>query len=123
MICVSVVFRDCFWLCLLNGGTSFVAGFVVFSILGFMAHKQGVSIDTVVESGKYKCSGPNRDKLSVNKNCLNMSYLSKGPGLAFIAYPEAAAMMPLPQLWSICFFLMLIFLSVDTQVTCCAVTL
>lgn len=44
--------RDCFWLCLLNSGTSFVAGFVVFSILGFMAQEQGVSVDTVVESGK-----------------------------------------------------------------------
>lgn len=46
--------RDCFWLCLLNSGTSFVAGFVVFSILGFMAKEQGVSVDTVVESGKLR---------------------------------------------------------------------
>lgn len=45
---------DCFWLCLLNSGTSFVAGFVVFSILGFMAKEQGVSVDTVVESGKLR---------------------------------------------------------------------
>ncbi|XP_045907887.1 sodium- and chloride-dependent GABA transporter 3-like [Micropterus dolomieu] len=81
-------YKDCFWLCLLNSGTSFVAGFVVFSVLGFMAQKQGVTVDNVVESG---------------------------PGLAFIAYPQATAMMPLPQFWSVCFFLMLILLTVDTN--------
>ncbi|XP_044075310.1 sodium- and chloride-dependent GABA transporter 3-like isoform X2 [Siniperca chuatsi] len=81
-------YKDCFWLCLLNSGTSFVAGFVVFSVLGFMAQKQGVNVDTVAESG---------------------------PGLAFIAYPQATAMMPLPQFWTVCFFLMLILLTVDTH--------
>uniref|UniRef100_A0A3P8V3E7 Sodium- and chloride-dependent GABA transporter 3-like n=1 Tax=Cynoglossus semilaevis TaxID=244447 RepID=A0A3P8V3E7_CYNSE len=81
-------YKDCFWLCLLNSGTSFIAGFVVFSVLGFMAQKQGVSVDSVAESG---------------------------PGLAFIAYPQATAMMPVPQLWTVCFFLMLILLTVDTH--------
>ncbi|XP_054483626.1 sodium- and chloride-dependent GABA transporter 3-like [Anoplopoma fimbria] len=81
-------YKDCFWLCLLNSGTSFVAGFVVFSVLGFMAQKQGVTVDTVVDSG---------------------------PGLAFIAYPQATAMMPFPQFWTVCFFLMLILLTVDTH--------
>jgi len=81
-------YKDCFWLCLLNSGTSFVAGFVVFSVLGFMAQKQGVPVESVVESG---------------------------PGLAFIAYPQATAMMPFPQFWTVCFFLMLILLSVDTH--------
>uniref|UniRef100_A0A7N6AE38 Transporter n=1 Tax=Anabas testudineus TaxID=64144 RepID=A0A7N6AE38_ANATE len=81
-------YRDCFWFCLLNSATSFVAGFVVFSVLGFMAQKQGVSVDNVAESG---------------------------PGLAFIVYPQATAMMPLPQFWTVCFFLMLILLSVDTH--------
>ncbi|XP_035491134.2 sodium- and chloride-dependent GABA transporter 2 [Scophthalmus maximus] len=81
-------YKDCFWLCLLNSATSFVSGFVVFSVLGFMAEKQGVAVDQVAESG---------------------------PGLAFIVYPQATAMMPLPQLWTVCFFLMLILLSVDTH--------
>uniref|UniRef100_A0A8C4DLN0 Sodium-and chloride-dependent GABA transporter 2 n=1 Tax=Dicentrarchus labrax TaxID=13489 RepID=A0A8C4DLN0_DICLA len=81
-------YKDCFWLCLLNSGTSFVAGFVVFSVLGFMAQKQGVTVDNVAESG---------------------------PGLAFIVYPQATAMMPLPQFWTVCFFLMLILLTVDTH--------
>ncbi|XP_051266886.1 sodium- and chloride-dependent GABA transporter 3-like isoform X7 [Dicentrarchus labrax] len=81
-------YKDCFCLCLLNSGTSFVAGFVVFSVLGFMAHEQGVTVDNVAESG---------------------------PGLAFIVYPQATAMMPLPQFWTVCFFLMLILLTVDTH--------
>lgn len=46
-----VLCRDCLWLCLLNSGTSVVAGFAVFSVLGFMAHEQGVSIADVAESG------------------------------------------------------------------------
>ncbi|XP_034411348.1 sodium- and chloride-dependent betaine transporter-like [Cyclopterus lumpus] len=41
--------------------------------------------------------------------------VESGPGLAFIAYPQATAMMPFPQLWNVCFFLMLILLSVDTH--------
>ncbi|XP_048037407.1 sodium- and chloride-dependent GABA transporter 2-like [Megalobrama amblycephala] len=81
-------YRDCFWLCLLNSGTSLVAGFAVFSVLGFMAHEQGVPIDEVAESG---------------------------PGLAFIAYPQAVAMMPFPQLWAVCFFIMIILLGLDTH--------
>lgn len=36
--------------------------------------------------------------------------------MAFIAYPRAVAMMPLPQLWAICFFIMVILLGADTQV-------
>ncbi|XP_047225139.1 sodium- and chloride-dependent betaine transporter-like [Girardinichthys multiradiatus] len=43
-------YKDCFWLCLLNNGTSFVAGFVVFSVLGFMAQKLDVTVDNVAES-------------------------------------------------------------------------
>ncbi|XP_037533368.1 sodium- and chloride-dependent GABA transporter 2-like, partial [Nematolebias whitei] len=81
-------YRDCLWLFLLNSGTSIVAGFAVFSVLGFMAHEQSVPIAEVAESG---------------------------PGLAFIAYPQAVAMMPFSQLWSVFFFVMLILLSLDTQ--------
>ncbi|CAF97747.1 unnamed protein product [Tetraodon nigroviridis] len=45
-------YKDCLWICLLNSCTSFVAGFVVFSVLGFMAQKQGVTIDVVADSGQ-----------------------------------------------------------------------
>ncbi|XP_034982802.1 sodium- and chloride-dependent betaine transporter [Zootoca vivipara] len=84
-------YRDCFMLCFLNSATSFVAGFAIFSVLGFMAHEQGVPVSYVAESG---------------------------PGLAFIAYPKAVTMMPVSQLWSCLFFLMLIFLGLDSQFVC-----
>lgn len=39
-------------LCLLNSGTSFISGFAIFSILGFMTHEQGVDISEVADSGE-----------------------------------------------------------------------
>ncbi|XP_072308516.1 sodium- and chloride-dependent GABA transporter 2-like [Eucyclogobius newberryi] len=81
-------YKDCVYLGLLNSLTSFIAGFAIFSVLGFMAKEQGVPISVVAESG---------------------------PGLAFIAYPRAVAMMPVPQLWAIFFFVMLLLLGLDSQ--------
>ncbi|KAI2662050.1 Sodium- and chloride-dependent taurine transporter [Labeo rohita] len=72
-------YRDCMLLGCLNSGTSFVSGFAIFSVLGFMAQEQGVAIADVAESG---------------------------PGLAFIAYPKAVTMMPLPT-----------FVEVEGQIT------
>uniref|UniRef100_A0A8C9W140 Transporter n=1 Tax=Scleropages formosus TaxID=113540 RepID=A0A8C9W140_SCLFO len=84
-------YRDCLALCFLNSGTSFVAGFAIFSVLGFMSYEQNVPISEVAESG---------------------------PGLAFIAYPRAVSMMPISPLWACFFFIMIILLGLDSQFVC-----
>ncbi|XP_042874659.1 sodium- and chloride-dependent glycine transporter 2-like, partial [Penaeus japonicus] len=79
--------RNAYIVPVLNSATSIFAGFVVFSVLGFMAHQTGIPVEKVTTGG---------------------------PALAFITYPEAVAMMPLSQLWAILFFTMLFFLGIDS---------
>ncbi|XP_034830023.1 sodium-dependent proline transporter-like [Maniola hyperantus] len=79
---------DAIFVCLTNFGTSIYAGFAIFSVLGFQAQMMGVSVDDVAE---------------------------QGPGLAFVAYPEALLQMPIPQFWSITFFFMLFILGLGCQ--------
>ena len=40
-----------------------------------------------------------------------------GPGLVFIVYPAALATLPHPNIWAVIFFLMLITLGLDSQVS------
>jgi solute carrier family 6 GABA transporter-like protein 6/8/11/12/13 len=88
------------------------AGFVVFSVLGFMAKEQGVDISEVAESG-------NMCNMSINIKITVQYVVSPGPGLTFIAYPKAVTLMPLPQLWSVMFFIMIFMLGLDSVVSCC----
>ncbi|XP_055870771.1 sodium-dependent proline transporter-like [Biomphalaria glabrata] len=82
------VLRDSILIPIINCLTSFYAGFAIFSILGFMANTKGVDIEHVT---------------------------TEGAGLVFVTYPEALSELPLPQIWSIAFFFMMICLGLGTQ--------
>ena len=53
LICVWYNFRDAMLVPIINCGTSIFAGFVIFSVLGFMAHTAGTTVDEVVKQGDY----------------------------------------------------------------------
>ena len=73
---------------LANCGTSFFAGFVVFSMLGYLANVQGVAVPDVTTSGS---------------------------GLAFVTFPTAISQLPaLNALFGVIFFVTLLTLGIDS---------
>ena len=72
---------------LTNSLISIFAGFVIFSILGYMATTQGKELSDVVKGGV---------------------------GLAFVVFPEALATIPFAPFFSLLFFLTLLSLGIDS---------
>lgn len=80
-------YKDALITSAINSATSFIAGFVIFSVLGYMAKVQNLKIEEVGMEGE---------------------------GLVFIVYSDAIASMPFSFFWAIIFFFMLITLGLDS---------
>ncbi|XP_068186736.1 sodium- and chloride-dependent GABA transporter ine [Antennarius striatus] len=82
------ILKDTLTISIVNSLTSILAGFVIFSALGYMSYLQGIPVgDLAVD----------------------------GVGLVYVVYPQAFATMPASQLWAVMFFFMLLCLGLDTQ--------
>nr|XP_045613817.1 sodium- and chloride-dependent glycine transporter 2-like [Procambarus clarkii] len=82
--------RDAIVIAFSNCLTSVFTGVVIFSVLGFLAKQLGVEVKDVATSGS---------------------------GLAFVVYPAALNLMPVPQLWAVLFFFMLATIGFGSQFT------
>ncbi|KAM7068542.1 sodium-dependent serotonin transporter isoform 3-T3 [Molossus nigricans] len=81
-------YQDALMTSLVNCMTSFISGFVIFTVLGYMAEMRKEDVSEVAKDA--------------------------GPSLLFITYAEAIANMPASTFFAIIFFLMLITLGLDS---------
>uniref|UniRef100_A0A1I8I3A5 Transporter n=2 Tax=Macrostomum lignano TaxID=282301 RepID=A0A1I8I3A5_9PLAT len=84
------IYRDSLLLPLMCALTSFFAGFVTFSFVGDLAVRTGRPVPCVLKAGL---------------------------SLAFVVYLTAFDSLPLPQLWAVVFFVLLILLALDSSVS------
>ncbi|XP_077401936.1 sodium- and chloride-dependent GABA transporter ine isoform X1 [Vanacampus margaritifer] len=82
------IIKDTLTISIVNSLTSILSGFVIFSAFGYMSHLQDIPVA----------------QLAVD-----------GPGLVYVVYPQAIASMPIPQLWAVLFFCMLLCLGIDSE--------
>jgi len=87
----SDIARNAVVTCIVNCLYSFVAGFAVFGVVGFMAQSQGVPFEDAIKGG---------------------------PQLAFVVYPKAISMLPsFNVLFGIIFFLMLVIAGLTSGIS------
>ncbi len=83
----SNLVKSAFVIGICDSVTAFVGGLAVFSVLGYKVHLSGLPIEEVVEAG---------------------------PGLTFVTYPDIINHLPMPHLFGVLFFLMLLTLAIDS---------
>ncbi|XP_070198562.1 uncharacterized protein [Littorina saxatilis] len=81
------VYRDALLVCVGDTLMSIMSGFAVFAMVGVLSEKLGASVRDVIQSDV---------------------------GMTFIVYPAALMSFPVPSLWSILFFLMLVTMGLGT---------
>ncbi|XP_028313238.1 sodium- and chloride-dependent GABA transporter ine [Gouania willdenowi] len=82
------ILRDALIVSVINSFTSILAGFVIFSGIGYMAYTHNLPVDRIA---------------------------TDGPGLVFVVYPEVLSTMPGYQIWTPLFFFMLLCLGLDSE--------
>ncbi|KAL3981311.1 metaxin [Sarotherodon galilaeus] len=139
-----IAFDQAIIVSLINSGTSIFASIVTFAIYGFKATlnyedcldrmrilllntfdlaEDAISMDSVLEwIEKLNTTYPEQfaqiaDKVREGECNLEkeLDTAVEGTGLAFIVYSEAIKNMPLPQLWSVLYFFMLLLLGMGSM--------
>ncbi len=83
----SDITNNAFITALADGGTAFLAGFAVFSILGYLSYQSGLPMNEIARGGI---------------------------GLAFITYPAAISKIPFASFFGVIFFLALLTFGIDS---------